>query len=185
MKSEKQSDTSGKKPFVDPTDPRQAAVFSGGLTGAVAGAVVGSMAGPVGTVVGTAAGTIIGAKTAEDISIDTSAEEHYWAKNWKSMPYIEEARSYDDYAPAFRAGYSLPDEVYQDEEVTFDEAEENLRRHYEADAAKTLRWEAARPAAHDAFNRVIDDRNRRRRFHEDADLAPAGTSLDPTKPGIS
>ncbi|MFN8392637.1 MAG: hypothetical protein U0136_20255 [Bdellovibrionota bacterium] len=154
-KNEKPSE---KKSAVDPTDPRQAAFMAGGLTGAVAGATLGSAAGPIGTVAGAAVGGFAGAKTAERIQIDLAAEDHYWESNWKNRPYSSTVSSYSEIQPAYRAGYDLPEDVYLDDNTTFETAEPTLRKTYERNSGSGLKWDSARPAAKDAFDRVIQNR---------------------------
>ena len=154
----KNDDISKKKSAVDPTDPRQAAFVAGGATGAVAGATLGSVAGPVGAIAGAVVGGLAGAKTAESISIETAAEDHYWQSEWKSRPYASSA-SYDDFAPAYRAGYDLSDDIYSDTDATFESFEPELRENYESCSDAKLPWDKARPAAKDAFERVCKNRS--------------------------
>ncbi len=145
---------------VDPTDPRQAAFVAGGITGAVAGATLGSVGGPVGAIAGAVVGGLSGAKTAESIAIDTAAENHYWQGAYKTRPYTLSDSDFDDYEPAYRAGYDLPEDIYLDNDATFENTEPMLRKKYESDPDVRLPWDSARPATKDAFERVIKNRVR-------------------------
>ena len=111
------------------------------------------MAGPVGTavgaVVGAVAGGLAGKGTAE--AIDPTAEDAYWRENYTSEPYHESGATFDDYAPAYRAGY-------EGRAVagvrTFEEVERDLELKYnESKGSSRLRWDQARPAAHAAWHR--------------------------------
>ncbi len=155
------SENSRKAPAVDPTDPRQAAFVTGGITGAVAGAALGSVGGPAGVIAGAAIGGVAGAKSAEDIYVDKAAEETYWQTNWKTRPYIDSTKKYADYSSAYRVGYDIPEEIYRDRDASFEGSEDVLREHYEALDDSDMPWDDARPAAKDAFDRVIKSRNDR------------------------
>jgi len=56
-----------------------------------------------------------------------------------SEPYYNPAHTYDDYAPAYRAGY-----MHYTPGQTFEESEPELMGHYQTYAAKSqLEWEHA------------------------------------------
>lgn len=126
----------------------------GATAGAAAGAVVGSVAGPVGTVIGGAIGAIaggLGGKAAGE-AVNPTAEEAYWAQNYKNEPYVNKDYSYDDYAPAYRTGYESRSK-YADR--SFDQAETELRSDYERNkGASRLAWDEAKGATRAAWHRV-------------------------------
>ena len=120
--------------------------------GAAAGAAVGTVAGPVGTLAGAAVGAIVGGLAGKGVAeaVNPTEEDAYWRENHLSQPYAK-GRSYEDYRPAYRAGY----EGYAEygEAGTFEEREAELRKSYERSGSK-LAWEEARPASRAAWQRV-------------------------------
>jgi hypothetical protein len=146
---------------------------AGGATGAAIGAVGGPIGAAVGAVIGAVAGGFAGKGVAE--MVDPTAEDAYWRENHRQQPYAAEERSFDDYAPAYRTGYS----GYR-EGKSFDEAEADLRMQYEGGPQRSgeeasaerrdpavnpgtmpggsqpnpLRWDDAREAARAAYERV-------------------------------
>ncbi len=131
-----------------------------GAAGAAIGGIVG---GPIGAVVGAVIGGVAGAAGghAAAEAIDPTAEDAYWRENHRSRDYGRD-EDYDTYSPAYRAGYSGYDPAAGNES-TFETAEPSLRKNYESDPDRTLDWDRARPAAHDAWTRVHDTRRDRDR----------------------
>lgn len=124
------------------------------LGGAAAGAAAGTVVGPAGTVVGAAVGAVLGGLAGKGVaeSIDPTREDAYWRSNYSSRPYVEHGATYDDYGPAYGFGVTAYSR-YQGR--TFDEMEPEMSRHWSADGgASTLRWDSARHAVRDAWNRV-------------------------------
>lgn len=131
--------------------------LAGGLAaGAVAGAVTGTVIGPVGTaigaVVGAVAGGLLGKGAAE--MIDPTAEDAYWRESYSGRPYVASGGTYDDYGPAYRYGVGS---YGQYEGRTFDQAEPDLKRHWDgARGSSQLTWENARHATRDSWQRISD-----------------------------
>jgi hypothetical protein len=75
--------------------------------GAVAGAAIGSIGGLAGTALGGVVGAIIGAAAGHAVgeAINPTAEESHWRDAYNREPYFNPNLDFDDYAPAFRAGY--------------------------------------------------------------------------------
>ena len=96
---------------------------AGGATGAAIGAIGGPIGLAIGAVIGAVAGGLAGKGVAE--AIDPTAEEAFWRENHAVQPYAEKS-AYEEFAPAYRAGYS----GYR-EGKTFDEREADLRMEYE------------------------------------------------------
>ena len=122
--------------------------------GMAAGAAAGTVRGPVGTAAGAAVGAVVGglAGQAAGEAIDPTKEDEYWAEQYEHEPYYEQGRSYEDYAPAYRAGYEGRMR-YQGRK--FDEAEGDLRKEYEgANSKSSLGWDKARHASRAAWNRI-------------------------------
>lgn len=140
----------------------------GAAGGAAAGAVIGgAVGGPVGAAIGGTIGAIGGGAGghAAGEAVNPTAEDAYWRENWHSRPYVERARGYDYYQPAYRFGWEARDR-YRDRD--WNEVEQSLAtdwdRHREQSRAD-LRWDEARLAARDAWRRIEttpdDDRGRR------------------------
>lgn len=131
-----------------------AGAASGGVAGAVVGTAVGGPIGAViGAVVGAVAGGLAGKSAAE--AVNPTAEESFWRETYLREPYYVQGRTYEYYAPGFRAGWE--GRVRHDGR-SFDQAEPMLRSDY--NTAKTELdpdWQEVRPAARAAWERV--DRN--------------------------
>src|SRR5450830_337657 len=118
--------------------------------GTGAGAASGGVAGAaVGTVVGGPAG-----KSAAE-ALNPTAEEIFWRETYLREPYYVKGRTYEYYAPGFRAGWE--GRVRHDGR-TFDAAEPELKARYNLTKTELdPDWQATRPAARAAWSRV--DRN--------------------------
>ena len=131
-----------------------AGAASGGAAGAAAGlAVGGPVGGVIGAVVGAVAGGLAGKSAAE--AVNPTAEELFWRETYLREPYYVKGRTFEYYAPGFRAGWE--GRVRHDGR-TFNEAEPELKVGY--DLTKTEldpAWQDVRPAARAAWDRV--DRN--------------------------
>ncbi len=109
------------------------------------------IAGPIGAAVGAAmgalAGGLIGKGAAE--MLNPTIEDSYWREHFQSEPYYDPAHTYDDYSPAYRAGY-----MHYSPERTFEEAEPELVGHYQTYRGKSqLEWEKAQHATRAAWQR--------------------------------
>ena len=115
--------------------------------GAVAGGVIGSLAGPLGTTVGGFLGAILGALAGHGVgeAINPTAEEVYWREMYGGETRYHLAHPYEDYAPAFMAGY-----LYRDR--PWSEAETELLALWERHRGNSpLTWDEVRDAAHAAW----------------------------------
>jgi hypothetical protein len=131
-----------------------AGAASGGLAGAAVGTAVG---GPIGAVIGAAVGAVAGGlagKSAAE-SVNPTAEETFWRETYVRETYYVKGRTYEYYAPGFRAGW---EGRVRHGGRSFDQAEPELKADY--DSARTELdpvWLDVRPAARAAWERV--DRN--------------------------
>lgn len=126
-----------------------------GAAGAgAAGAAIGSVAGPVGTVVGGIIGAVVGGYGGKAMGevIDPTGEDNYWREAHGKQPYADRSASYEDYQPAYQTGYKGFTE-HAPAKRTFEEAEPDLRKNYEASKPK-LGWDKAREASRAAWTRV-------------------------------
>ena len=125
------------------------------IGGAAAGAVVGTVAGPVGIAVGAVAGAIAGGLGADAVanSVDEVREDAHWRANFQNRPYVADGASYEDFAPAYQLGivsYGLhPDKDFDDVAVDLSDEWNSTK------GRSTLAWEAASPAARDAWERLV------------------------------
>ena len=126
----------------------------GAAGGALAGAAAGALAGPIGAalggVVGAVAGGLVGKGSGEELN--PTGEETYWRKSYRNEPYYSSDYTFEDYAPAFLAGY-----IYRmnNRGVAWDRAETTLKADWASNKEKSnLHWEHAKHAAHAAWHRV-------------------------------
>ncbi len=99
------SDPATEEAFID-SHPLGAG--SGAAAGFTAGALLGSTTGPVGVAVGAIVGTVVGALTGDAVAerIDAAAEDAYWREHHHAQPYVTAVDPFEDFAPAYRIGYS-------------------------------------------------------------------------------
>ncbi len=127
--------------------------------GAAAGAVTGTVAGPVGTMVGAAIGAVAGGLAGKAVAeaIDPTAEDAYWREHYAAEPYYENGLTYEDYEPAYRAGYESYGEVASKygRPRTFEEVERDIEAKYnERRGRDGFEWDKARTPARAAWDRV-------------------------------
>ncbi|MEO7391380.1 MAG: hypothetical protein ABIU58_04340 [Ramlibacter sp.] len=128
----------------------------GAAGGAVAGATIGSVAGPIGTVVGGAIGAVAGGLAGKGAaeSVNPTAEDTYWRDNYTKTPGYKSDYTYDDYAPAYRTGYTGWERARASGD-SFDSYEPTLRSEFERAKGKSrLQWEEAKDASRAAWHRL-------------------------------
>ena len=92
--------------------------------------------------------------TAEGGAFNSSVHDIYWREAYSREPYYKAYYTYDDYAPAYRAGYEAAGR-YVGQNKRFDEVESELRANYERIKGKSrLAWEDAKDAVRAAWHRV-------------------------------
>ena len=129
-----------------------AAVGDGGVAaaGAVGGAVGGAGGAGIGGVVGGRGGKEVGE------AIDPTREDSYWKDNYKSESYYDASYNYEDYSPAYRAGYTGRARLG---DRSFDDVETDLRTDYErSKGSSKLSWDHAKIATRAAWDRLGIDR---------------------------
>ncbi|MES2718283.1 MAG: hypothetical protein V4795_21110 [Pseudomonadota bacterium] len=134
-----------------------AGVVAGSLLGgAAAGAAVGGLTGPAGAIVGALVGAVAGAvagNRAGDV-LDPAHEDAYWRDNFSTRPYVDPSKTYDDYGPAYRYGV---DGYGRHIGRSADEVEHDLAQGWDsAKGTSGLKWDEARHAARDAWQRASD-----------------------------
>jgi uncharacterized protein (TIGR02271 family) len=129
--------------------------------GAIGTAIGGVVGGPIGAVIGAAIGSVAGGLAGKSAAeaINPTVEEEYWSQNYNSRPYVEPDRIYQDYQPAYQTGYEGFTR-YADNGKSYEEVEPELQREYETNyaASSGLPWEAAKPAARDAYLKLYEER---------------------------
>lgn len=126
----------------------------GAAGGATAGAAIGAVGGPVGMAVGGAIGAIVGglAGKAGGEAVNPTAEDSHWRETYAKEPYHNGAYKYDDYAPAYRLGYTGRSQYAG---KSFDEAHDSLATDWEqTKGSSRMAWEDAKPATRAAWHRV-------------------------------
>jgi hypothetical protein len=83
--------------------------------------------------------------------LDPAGEEAYWRENFATQPYYVAGCTYDDYHPAYRAGWEGRARY---EGHRFQDVERELQADYERRrGASRLDWTQSREAARAAWNR--------------------------------
>ncbi len=83
--------------------------------------------------------------------VDPAAEEAYWRENYETQSYYEAGHTYEDYHPAYRAGW---EGRARHEGRSFEEVERDLEADYNRSRESSrLAWEKCREAARAAWNR--------------------------------
>jgi hypothetical protein len=93
--------------------------------------------------------------------LDPVAEGDYWRESFTRRPYYDASRPYEDYEPGYRLGWESAADP-ENEGLSFEEAEPNLRRKWERGeiegdtrrGADALTWDEMREAAQDAWERI-------------------------------
>lgn len=130
----------------------------GAAGGAAAGAAVGALGGPIGSMAGGIVGALLGGlggKAAAE-AIDPTHEHKYWQDNFRDRDYVSDDAEYGRYGPAYQYGWeSYCARAQRGERCDFDAAEPDLARDWNKHRTEDdLRWEEARPATRDAWERT-------------------------------
>ena len=128
----------------------------GAAAGAATGAAVGTaVGGPAGTLVGAAVGAVAGGLVGHGIAegINPTEEDAYWREHYRTRPYVDTSRDYDDYRPAYQYGWESRAR-YGDRR--WEEVEPDLERGWNEYSRGSARqtWSEAKNAARDAWHRV-------------------------------
>jgi hypothetical protein len=133
---------------------------TGAASGGIAGAAVGTaMAGPIGGLIGAAIGAVAGglAGSSAAEAINPTAEEQFWRESYVREPYYINGRSFEYYAPGFRAGWEGRVRI---DGRSFEAAELELKTSYNLTRSELdPEWLEIRPAARAAWDRVDKSRS--------------------------
>ena len=121
--------------------------------GALAGAAAGALGGPVGAAVGAVVGAVAGGLAGHGVAeaINPTAEDAYWRSTYDKEAYYRSDYTYDDYAPAYRAGWEGRAAGHDRWDAVRDDW--SRRWHGEPHGSR-LRWDEAEPAAKAAWERA-------------------------------
>lgn len=125
----------------------------GAAGGAATGAAIGLVGGPVGAAVGAVVGAVVGGLAGKGIAavINPAEEDRYWQTAHSQQPYQRPGTTYDDYSPAYRAGYTSRAEGH----ATWNDARTDWERRWDAEHAHSrLHWPDAEPAVRAAWERA-------------------------------
>ncbi len=141
-----------------------AAVGGAAAVGAAvaAGAVAGSVVGPVGTAVGAVVWAVAGglAGKAAGEAINPTVEHDYWRQSYRSRPYVGDSAPYEEYAPAYQAGWEARQQYAG---KTFDEVQAQMGQEWPKRRGQSkLTWEQAKVAARDSWNRLDENRGQQK-----------------------
>lgn len=117
---------------------------------------IGATGGPVGALIGAVVGTVIGGLVGKSAAerVNPTVEESYWRDNYRTRPYYQEGRTYEDYEPAFQTGYEGYRRLYGDGR-RYEDVETELQRDYEQHHRQNrMPWDDARHATRDAWNQA-------------------------------
>lgn len=82
-------------------------------------------------------------------------DDDYWRQNYSSRLYIEEGMKFEDYQLAYQVGHEGYDHYSG---KSFDEAQTELKRDYEASVSKQqqvgLDWDRVKDAVRDAWDQA-------------------------------
>jgi hypothetical protein len=124
--------------------------------GAAAGAAIGTVAGPAGTIAGAAVGAIVGGLAGKGVAekVNPTAEAAYWRREHPNQPFAR-GRVYEEFDPAYQVGYENYHELSANG-TTFEMAEPELRKRYQAKHGAKLKWEDVSPASKAAWTRLAE-----------------------------
>ena len=157
MDRDRNREDANRDPLTGEPGSHPIATGVGAAGSAAAGAAVGSaIGGPVGAVVGGAVGAVAGgaAGHAAGEALDPTLEANYWRENFRTRPYYQRDKTFDDYEPAYRYGWESA--VHPDYRGRrFEEVESDLERGWDKTKG-TVRhgWYEVREATRDAYERV-------------------------------
>ena len=126
---------------------------TGATGGAIAGAAVGAVGGPLGMAAGAAIGAVVGGAVMHGAAtvVNPAMEDAHWRQAYAAEPYVNHAITYDDYAPAYRLGYTARSGTAD----SFESHEARLAQQWQATKGMSqLTWDEAKNAARAAWHRI-------------------------------
>lgn len=142
-----------RDPITDEPGAHPVGTGIGTAGGALAGMAAGAMGGPITMAVGGLAGAVTGGLAGKAVaeSVNPTQEDAYWRDSFMREPYYETGRTYDDYAPAYKLGWSTRERSVEN----FDAVEQSLATGWDQQrGGSSLSWHQARSAVRAAWDRV-------------------------------
>jgi hypothetical protein len=152
-KDEELKDARNEDPITGEPGSHPVGVGVGPAAGATAGGAIGAAGGPVGAAVGAVVGGIAGAAAgkAGGEAVNPTVEDAYWRENHPRQDYASPDDHFDDYGPAYRAGYEGPSRY----RTSYDKAEGEISRNWEKDRGSSRwDWDRAKHAVRAGWHRV-------------------------------
>ena len=146
-------DDLNRDPITDEPGAHPIGTGVGAGGGALTGAALGAAGGPVGVAIGTVVGAVVGGLAGKGAAeaMNPTAEDAYWRDAYENEPYYAPGTNFDDYAPAYRAGW----EGRTTRQGSFDDHEAELASSWDQQRGDSrIKWEQARPATRAAWDRV-------------------------------
>ena len=113
------------------------------------------VSGPAGALVGAAIGAIAGGLVGHNVSegISPTDEDAYWRDNYRSRPYVNADRTYEDYQHAYKYGWEARSEHA---EHSWDQVEKDLEHSWNKEKGRDSKqtWDDVKHAVRDAWHRV-------------------------------
>lgn len=129
------------------------ATGTGASGGAIAGAAVGAVGGPIGMAAGAAVGALAGGAVGHGAAkvVNPTEEDAHWRTAYQHESYIKPGTNYDDYAPAYRLGYTGAAQHRGD----FSTAEPALASQWDSvKGTSRLTWAEVKDATRAAWHRA-------------------------------
>jgi hypothetical protein len=146
-------DNMNRDPITDEPGAHPIGTGIGAGGGALTGAALGVAGGPVGVAVGTVIGAVVGGLAGKGAAeaVNPTAEEAFWRDAYTGEPYYNDGLGFDDYYPAYQAGY----EGRAARAGSFDDYDAELGSTWDTRRGNSrLTWEQARPATRAAWERA-------------------------------
>lgn len=95
---------------------------------------------------------------------DWQTEESFWRENYRTRPYVQQGRDFEEYRPGYQYGYESANRMRGRD---WNDVEPELKRGwdtYEGRGQSRSKWEEIKDSVRDAWNRATgdDDRTTRR-----------------------
>lgn len=135
------------------------------VEGAAMGVAAGIAAGPIGAAAGAVAGGVLGGIIGKGVGeqIDPTADDCWLRDNFKNRPYVKQDDKFETYQPAYRYG-GMAESKYQGK--NFDQIENDLRSDWEKSNPTPMKWDHAREAVRDGYNRTCQIRTERQKTNK-------------------
>ena len=146
------NDKLNRDPITGATGSHPIGTGVGAAGGAVTGAAAGAVAGPLGAAAGAVIGAVIGGLAGKGAAelINPTDEEAYWREVFQQEPYFTPGHTYEDYGPAYRAGWEA-----RVAGTDWDSARAEWAKKWDREHARGgLKWEKAQPAVKAAWERA-------------------------------